>query len=186
METVSWICLDHARLGHAGDAAHLADVRGDALQGHDGHGAGLLGDLGLLGVGDVHDDAALEHLGQAHLVAEQLRDLLVAAGSLHDSASWNGHIWVAAGVRGPRRSGLFFGDKIIDGRVGRKFVGGGKEGDAPPGSSPHLRAARLWPFGYFTRVIRRVWLESPACNRYRYTPAPSSRPVSSFPLHTRS
>ena len=30
-------------------------------------GAGLLGDLGLLGVGDVHDDAALQHLGQADL-----------------------------------------------------------------------------------------------------------------------
>ena len=29
------------------------------------HGAGVLGDLGLLGVDDVHDDAALQHLGQA-------------------------------------------------------------------------------------------------------------------------
>jgi len=78
---------DHVRLGHACDAAHLPDVGGDALQGHDGHRTGLLGDLGLLGIGDVHDDAALEHFGQTHLVAEQLLDLLVVAGSLHDSSS---------------------------------------------------------------------------------------------------
>ena len=31
------------------------------------HGSGVLGDLGLLGVDDVHDDAALEHLGEAAL-----------------------------------------------------------------------------------------------------------------------
>lgn len=62
--------LDHGRVGHAGDAAVLADVGGDALEGHDGAGAGLLGDAGLLGVGDVHDDAALEHLGQAGLEGE--------------------------------------------------------------------------------------------------------------------
>ena len=31
------------------------------------HGACVLGDLRLLGVDDVHDDAALEHLGEAGL-----------------------------------------------------------------------------------------------------------------------
>ena len=44
-----------------------ADVGGDALERHDRDGAGLLGDAGLLGVDDVHDHAALEHLGQACL-----------------------------------------------------------------------------------------------------------------------
>ena len=34
-------------------------------------GPGVLGDLRLLGVDDVHDDAALEHLGQAGLDAER-------------------------------------------------------------------------------------------------------------------
>ena len=29
----------------------------------------VLGDLGLLGVGDVHDDAALEHLGESDVLA---------------------------------------------------------------------------------------------------------------------
>ena len=39
----------------------LDDVT-DALEGHDGAGACLLGDACLLGRGNVHDDAALEHL----------------------------------------------------------------------------------------------------------------------------
>ena len=55
---------------HAGDAAFGADLRGHAFEGHDGDGAGLLGDGGLLGVGDVHDDAAFEHFGEAGLEAE--------------------------------------------------------------------------------------------------------------------
>ena len=58
---------DHLRVGHAGDAAGLADVGGHALERHHGDGAGVLGDLGLVGRDDVHDDAALEHLGQARL-----------------------------------------------------------------------------------------------------------------------
>ena len=57
-------------LGHAGDAAFGADLRGHALEGHDGDGASLLGDGGLLGVGDVHNDAAFEHFGEAGLEAE--------------------------------------------------------------------------------------------------------------------
>ena len=35
-----------------------------AGEGHDGAGARLLGDMCLLGRGDVHDDAAFEHLGE--------------------------------------------------------------------------------------------------------------------------
>ena len=58
---------DDLRVRHAGNAAGGADVRGHALQSHDGAGAGVLGDLGLLRGDDVHDDAALEHLGQAAL-----------------------------------------------------------------------------------------------------------------------
>ena len=48
-----------------------ADVGGHALERHDGDRAGVLGDLGLLGVDDVHDDAALEHLGEARLDPER-------------------------------------------------------------------------------------------------------------------
>ena len=55
--------------GHARDAAFFADVGGDALERHDGAGAGFLGDLGLRGVGDVHDHAALEHFGEADFYA---------------------------------------------------------------------------------------------------------------------
>ena len=46
-----------------------ADVGGHPLQRHDGDGAGVLGDLRLLGGDDVHDDAALELLGHAALDA---------------------------------------------------------------------------------------------------------------------
>ena len=44
-----------------------ADVRRDAFERHDRDRAGLLGDDGLLGRDDVHDDAALEHLGETAL-----------------------------------------------------------------------------------------------------------------------
>ena len=52
--------VDHVGVAHAGDAALGADVGGHPLEGHDGDGAGVLGDLRLLGGDDVHDDAALE------------------------------------------------------------------------------------------------------------------------------
>ena len=59
--------VDHVGVAHARDAALGADVGGDPLERHDGDRAGVLGDLGLLGGDDVHDHAALEHLGHAAL-----------------------------------------------------------------------------------------------------------------------
>src|SRR5438132_1045551 len=47
---------------HARHASLLADVRRDALKRHHGGGSRLLRNQRLLGVGDVHDDAALQHL----------------------------------------------------------------------------------------------------------------------------
>jgi hypothetical protein len=44
---------DHLRVGRARDAARGADFGGDALEGHHGDGAGLLGDTRLLNVADV-------------------------------------------------------------------------------------------------------------------------------------
>ena len=55
---------------HARYAAFGADLRGDALESHDCHGAGLLGNHRLLGVGDVHNDAAFQHFGQACFQAQ--------------------------------------------------------------------------------------------------------------------
>jgi len=55
------------------------DVGGDALERHDGHRAGLLGDARLLDVGDIHDDAALQHLCEARLDGER-PELLVGHG----------------------------------------------------------------------------------------------------------
>ena len=69
--TASWMPLIMRRVGHARHAAVAADVGGHALERHHGGGAGVLGDLRLLGVDDVHDDAALEHLGQPGLDAER-------------------------------------------------------------------------------------------------------------------
>ena len=86
--------LDHRRVAHPGDAAGGADVGGNALEGHDGDGAGVLGDLGLLGGDDVHDDAALEHLGEP---------LLGRPGRRFD-----GHLRCGSGVlraRSARRAG---------------------------------------------------------------------------------
>ena len=59
--------LDHLRIAHAGDAAVAADVGGHPLEGHDGARTGVLGDPRLCGVDDVHDDATLQHLGEAAL-----------------------------------------------------------------------------------------------------------------------
>ncbi len=56
---------DQVGVGHAGHAALGADVGGDAFERHDGAGAGVFGDAGVFGGDHVHDDAALEHLGQA-------------------------------------------------------------------------------------------------------------------------
>ncbi len=44
-----------------------ADVGRNALERHHGDGAGLLGDLRLVGVDHVHDHAALQHLCEAAL-----------------------------------------------------------------------------------------------------------------------
>ena len=59
--------LDHVGIAHPRHPALGADVGGHPLQRHHGHGAGALGDAGLLGGDDVHDHAALEHLGHAAL-----------------------------------------------------------------------------------------------------------------------
>ena len=62
---------DHARVGHPRHPAVAANVGGHALERHHGAGAGVLGDHGLLGVDDVHDHAALEHLGEPALDAHR-------------------------------------------------------------------------------------------------------------------
>jgi hypothetical protein len=46
-------------------------MRATPLQRHDSHGARVLGDLRLLDGDDVHDHAALEHLGQAGLDSQR-------------------------------------------------------------------------------------------------------------------
>ena len=81
MSTVAMISRIFLGRGHAGDSAFGADLRGDALEGHDGDGAGTFGDGGLLGVGDVHDDAAFEHFGEAGFEAK-------AGGVCRCSATW--------------------------------------------------------------------------------------------------
>ena len=69
--------VDHVGVAHPGHAALRADVGRDALKRHHGDRAGVLGDLGLVGVTDVHDYAALEHLRHAALDPRGAGDRLV-------------------------------------------------------------------------------------------------------------
>jgi hypothetical protein len=62
---------DDLGVRHARDAAVAPDVGGNALERHHRHGARVLGDLRLLRVRDVHDHAALEHLGEAGLEGQR-------------------------------------------------------------------------------------------------------------------
>ncbi len=65
IETASWLdAANHGGVTHAAHAAGRADVCGDALECHDGASARVFRDARLLGRGDIHDDAALEHLGE--------------------------------------------------------------------------------------------------------------------------
>ena len=73
--------LDHGGVAHASHAAVGADVGRDALEGHDGHRSRILGDLRLLGVHDVHDDAALHHLREPDLNLQRALHLLGHASS---------------------------------------------------------------------------------------------------------
>ena len=59
--------LDHVGVAHPRHPALGADIGRHPLQRHHRDGAGALGDTGLLRRDDVHDHAALEHLGHAAL-----------------------------------------------------------------------------------------------------------------------
>src|SRR5687767_14341987 len=58
---------DQQRVAHARHATRRADVRRHTLERHHCDRAGVLSDLGVLGRDDVHDHAALEHLGETLL-----------------------------------------------------------------------------------------------------------------------
>src|SRR5207253_2762291 len=60
----------------------FANVRGHALQRHHRARAGFFGDFGLLGVGDVHNHAALEHLREADFHAPLIRPFASVAASI--------------------------------------------------------------------------------------------------------
>jgi len=65
--------VDEVRVAHPGHAALSANVSGDALEGHDGHGTRVLRDLRLVRGDDIHDHPALEHLGETALHARRTR-----------------------------------------------------------------------------------------------------------------
>ncbi len=67
METASMMPWIMSGVAHARDTTLRPDVGGHPLQRHHGDGPGVLGDLGLGGVDDVHDDAALQHLAMPRL-----------------------------------------------------------------------------------------------------------------------
>src|SRR5699024_1313588 len=57
--------VDQIGIAHPRNATLRSDVGGYALQRHHRDRTRVFGDLRLLGIDDVHDDAALEHLGHA-------------------------------------------------------------------------------------------------------------------------
>ena len=66
---------NHLGVGHARHAALLANVRGHAFERH--NRARLLGNDRLLGVGNVHNDAAFEHLRKIPVEQLSIRRLVV-------------------------------------------------------------------------------------------------------------
>jgi hypothetical protein len=73
---------NHLDRRHARHAAFFANIRRHALQRHHRARAGFFGDFRLLGVCDVHDYAAFEHLGQADFHAPLIRSLASVAASI--------------------------------------------------------------------------------------------------------
>ena len=69
IDTVGDDPVDHVGVAHPRDAALDPDVGRDALKRHDRDRARVLGDLRLLRSDDIHDHAALEHVGHAALDA---------------------------------------------------------------------------------------------------------------------
>ena len=63
--------LDHLGIAHPCDTTIAADVGGYPFERHHGDRPGVLRDRCLLGGDDVHDDAALHHLGQSTLDRER-------------------------------------------------------------------------------------------------------------------
>ena len=54
--------LNHFGVAHAGYAAFFTDVGRNAFQGHNCNSAGFFSNPCFFNVGNVHDDAAFEHL----------------------------------------------------------------------------------------------------------------------------
>ena len=65
--TAAWICSIDRGVAHARHAPVTANIRGNPLKGHDRDGARVFSDLRLLGIDDVHDDPAAEHVGESTL-----------------------------------------------------------------------------------------------------------------------
>ena len=84
--------LNQLRIGHASHTTLGTNIGGHALQRHDGARAGIFGDTRLFRGHDVHDDAALEHIGQSTLDARSgasLFILLISHSSHHGPEKWS-------------------------------------------------------------------------------------------------
>src|SRR4029077_6983246 len=70
---------NHFDRGHSGPPAFFTDVRRHALERHHRACSCLFRDARLLGVGDVHDNAALEHLREPNFYAPLVGICVVTA-----------------------------------------------------------------------------------------------------------
>ncbi|CAB5015400.1 unannotated protein [freshwater metagenome] len=79
--------VDHVGIRHARHPTLCANIGRDPLKSHYSYSAGILGNLGLFYVDDIHNDAALEHVGHPTLdSAGTSHCLLVAHDALSTSA----------------------------------------------------------------------------------------------------
>ena len=172
---------------------------GHPLERHDRDGTGVLGDLGLLGVDDVHDDAAPQHVGQSPLDGEGPGG---HGSSLRGQAAPSHHSLSAAALtdvasRSPGTSGVVaVAHRRVDPHpAGRPEAGGrGEEralrsGRAPPSWCGARRAGR----GDNARPTRpRRRLDTPgspprsaAASSRRRRAVPSVIPTHETPLSPR-
>ena len=123
---------------HAGDAAFYTDVGRHTLEGHDRGSAGILGDLGLVGVGDIENHPALEHLRQSNLDTKSvfgtfhhdLRGRTRSRGHCTQrNVIWDGWLWVGRASQPKKRHG-------VDHNMGRGRGGVTPEMEEPAEEKP--------------------------------------------------
>src|SRR5579862_3727239 len=78
---------DHFRVAHTGDPTVTPDIGRYALECHDRDRAGVFGNLSLVRVDDVHNDAALQHLCETNFFSPGFLSGRHTAVLVHESSN---------------------------------------------------------------------------------------------------